>query len=415
MRKKLIPIATVLSLALTGCAFGGESSAGGDSDTLKFWLSGDGNQGGGFAAMAKEYTKETGVKIDVVDIPYDDLRTKLRNAAQANDLPALARVSSVDPLWTGSLLDLTATAEKNKVKANLLAKSSEGEINAVPTDLTAVGLFINKSLFDKAKVPYPKSAADQWTWDEFTASLKKVQQSAGAKYGMVMDRSSHRLRSFLYQHGSNGFGPDASGKYAANPRTTTALESFKAMNDDKLMPRSVWLSGDDANALFKSGQVAAYYSGVWQITDFSQNIKDFEWKSVLMPKQPVRATNLGTNYLVGFDGPAADKTSKFIDWLYTPENYRKLCEISGFLPVEDGVEVTYAADKEAFGLYNDEIAESAPINSLQMRSELTAAYEGKGSTDDPIRDETVKYLNGDQDVRTTVSAIEKAFTEQAGG
>ncbi|MFD5752922.1 ABC transporter substrate-binding protein [Streptomyces sp. NPDC127033] len=411
MRKKLIPIATVFSLALTGCAFGGESGAGGDSDTLKFWLSGDGNQGGGFATMAKEYTKETGVEIDVVDIPYDDLRTKLRNAAQAGDLPALARVPSVDPLWAGSLLDLTGTAEKNKVKANLLAKSAEGQVNALPTDLTAAGLFINKSLFDKAGVPYPKSAGDQWTWDEFTASLKKVQQATDAKYGMVMDGSSHRLRSFLYQHGSNGFGPDAGGAYAANPETTTGLERFKALNDDKMMPRSVWLSGDDANALFKSGRVAAYYSGVWQITDFSQNIKDFEWKSVLMPKQPVRATNLGTNYVVGYDGPAAEKTAEFIDWLYTPENYRKLCEISGFLPVEDGIDVKYAANKEAFDVYNDEIASSGPISSLQMRTELTDAYRGKGSTDDPIKDETVKYLNGDQDVKATVAAIEKKFTE----
>ncbi|MES4907719.1 MULTISPECIES: sugar ABC transporter substrate-binding protein [unclassified Streptomyces] len=415
MRNKLIPIAAVFALSLTGCAFGGESTSGNQSDTLKFWLSGDGAQGGGFAAMAKEYTKETGVKVEVVDIPYDDLTTKLRNAAQAGDLPALARVGTVDPVWADSLLDLGKIATTNHIKPDLLSKSPKGHIEALPTDLTAVGLFINKSLFDKAKVSYPTSADHQWTWDEFTAAVKKVQKNTDAKYGLVMDSSSHRLRSFLYQFGSNGFPLDAQGKFTTNKQTATALERFKAMNDDKLMPRSVWLSDGDAGALFKSGRVAAYYSGVWQVTDFSKNIKDFAWASVLMPKQPVRATNLGTNYLVGYDGPNAAKTRKFINWLYSPKNYTKLCEISGFLPVEDGVQVGYKDHKEAYDLYNDEIAKSAPVSAQQMKNELTYAYKGMSGDSDPIKDETVKYLSGSQDVRKTINAIEKQMDDQLTG
>src|SRR5690625_6861968 len=63
------------------------------------------------------------------------------------------------------------------------------------------------------------------------------------------------------------------------------------MNDDETMPRSVWLSEEDPNAMFKTGQVVAYYSGSWQIADFVENIADFDWVSVPMPAQPETATN----------------------------------------------------------------------------------------------------------------------------
>ena len=33
---------------------------------------------------------------------------------------------------------------------------------------------------------------------------------------------------------------------------------------------------------------------------------------------------------------------------------------------------------------------------------------------DPLRDETVKYLNGEQDVDTTIENINAQFTEQLG-
>ena len=58
------------------------------------------------------------------------------------------------------------------------------------------------------------------------------------------------------------------------------------------MPKSVWTSGADPNALFKSGQVVAYYSGVWQVADFADSITNFEWVSAPTPAQPVHATDI---------------------------------------------------------------------------------------------------------------------------
>jgi alpha-1,4-digalacturonate transport system substrate-binding protein len=414
MKSRLaIAVGAAAAMSLSACGFGG---SGGDDDTLRFWLSGDANQGGGFQAMADKYEAETGIKVEIDDVPYDDFQTRLRNAAQANGLPDLARVSSVDTLWMNQLQDLSGIAADHGVMANLLVENEDGAVPAIPTDLTAVGLFINKSLFDEAGVAYPTAPDEIWTWDEFIEALREVKDGTGARYGLVMDGSSHRLRSFMYQFGSDGFTRDGCS-YTTSPATAEALRLFADINDDDIMPRSVWVSGDDPNALFKSGQVAAYYSGSWQVTDFSQNITDFEWASVYMPAQTRRATNVGGGLMVAFDGPKAEMARDFIDWLYTPANYKELSETSGFLPVIGGLDIAYAESPESFELYNEEIAASDPISGHQISNQLEMLYAGESVTSegDPIRDEAIKLANDEQDVDATIQNIIGLLDEQLTG
>jgi alpha-1,4-digalacturonate transport system substrate-binding protein len=413
-REFLLGSAAVLFGA--SCSRGNETPSGSEttgSQTLQFIQSGDANQGGGYAAMAKQYETETGVKIEVVEVPNADLPTKLKNAAQANDLPALARAGGVDPVWRDVTIDLKSIAEGNNVRKDLCAVDEDGKVLSLPSDITAVGLFVNKSLFAKAGVDYPTSESEIWSWDDCVAAIKQVQSKAGTSYGMVMDRSSHRLKAFLYEFGSTGFQPGADGQFQTNAATKTALEYFKKLNDDKFMPRSVWLSNADGNALFKSGDVVSYLSGSWQIADFAKNIKNFEWVSAYLPKQPVRATNFGNAAsMVIFDGTGQEQPAQdFLNWLYKAENYTKLSETSGFLPAVNGLTIDYGANAAAFKIYEQEIAGTAPIAGQIKQMELSYEVKGLATEGDPLRDETVKYLNKEQDVDTTIKAIATQMTE----
>ncbi|MBO3734731.1 extracellular solute-binding protein [Glycomyces niveus] len=417
MKRRLIltaGTAGAAALPLSACGFIGGGDDEGDAKTVKFWLSGDANQGGGFQKMADKYFEETGVTVDIDDIPYDDFNTRLRNAAQADGLPDLARVQALDPLWMNQLEDLGDIASDVGIMENLVTENQEGAVPTFLTDLTAVGLYVNKSLFDQAGVAYPTTPDQVWTWDEFIAAVKEVKAATGARYGLVMDPSSHRLRAMMYQFGSNGFELGDDCTYSTDEAATTAaLQFFADINDDDVMPRSVWVSGDDANALFKSGQVAAYYSGSWQVADFQANIADFEWASALMPAQTRRATNLGGGYIVAFKGDKSQTALDFVNWLFTAENYTEICEISGFLPVVQGLDIDYGASQASFDLYNEEIAASDPVSSAQERNNLEMAYAGQsaGGDADPLKDEAIKLANGDQDVATTIANIIAGLNE----
>ena len=404
--------AALTAVSLTACSSG---DAGESDEPIQFFLSGDANQGGGYAHMAEKYEEETGVKVDIVDIANDDLATKLRNAAQANDLPAIARVGAVDPVWRNVTTDLSDITDGSEIRTDLSDKDDDGTVISLPSDITAVGMFINKTLFDQAGVAYPTSEDDIWTWDEYVAAVKQVQAATGTSYGMVMDKSSHRLKALLYEFGSDYFQADDSGEFSTNDQTKVALEYFNSLNDDSFMPRSVWLSDADPNALFKSGDVVSYLSGSWQIADFAVNIADFEWASVYMPQDEERATNFGNAAsIVVFDGPQEEAAHDFLKWLYEPENYTELSETSSFIPAIDGLDITYASHADAFAIYNQDIAASPDIVGEIKAMELQYGAQGVTTEGDPVRDETVKYLNGEQDVDTTIANINALFTDQLG-
>jgi len=420
--RRQILLGGLSGVAVIGLTAACGDDSGGSTDpedvgTLQFFLSGDANQGGGFAAMAAKYKDETGITVEIVDIANDDLSTRLKNAAQADDLPALARVGAVDPVWKNATMDLAEIMTANKVLQDLSAQDEDGKVMSLPTDVTGVGLYLNKSLFDEAGVEFPTDVdGDVWSWDDFVAAVKQVQEATGASYGMAMDKSSHRLKSFLYQFGSTMWQPDGSGQLTTNDATKTAFEYFYGLNDDSFMPRSMWLSEADGNALFKSGDVVSYYSGSWQIADFAVNIADFEWVSVPTPRQPVHAVQYGNAAsIVVFEGTGQDQAAyDFVNWLFTTENYNELATTSGFLPSIEGATVDYGDQQAAFDIYNTEIAESDPIVSTIKQLELSWEVAGIAVDGDPLRDNFIRYLNDEISVDECITVITEQMTEAFG-
>lgn len=423
-RRSVLKAAAVLSgtmmvAGLTACSGG----TAGDASSLKFWISTSVEQQAGYDQLAKDYEKETGTKISIVNIPYDGYGTKLRSAAQANDLPDVARVAALDPLWTKATVDLAdiVNNEANKINKDLVIADSDGAVMSIPSDVTASGMFINASLFEKAGVDYPKSPDETWTWDEFIAATTKVRESAGAKYNLTFDSSPSRLRAFQYQLGGNAIQDD-NGTFSSNDKTVGIYDRFKGMNDDVIMPKSVWTSGADPNALFKSGQVAAYFSGVWQISDFENTITEFTWAAVPSPAQPVHATDLNYGGLtVAFDnGDAQAKAAHdFVAWMYAPENYKKLAETNGFLSVETGLDLKYPFESQAaldgFNLYNQEIELADPISSSFAEAQVQWALNSKALAEDPTVAQMGAFINGQQDAAKTLENILAGYSKQLGG
>ncbi|MEV0638254.1 extracellular solute-binding protein [Streptomyces sp. NPDC050619] len=424
--RRLVPLAAVATagaLLLSACG-GSGSGSGGNSKSLTFWISTVPGQDAGWKKMVAQYKKETGVKVKLVNIPYDGYTTKLHNAAQANSLPDVAAVPGLDPIWSSKLIDLSSIAnnKSNKINANFLAKDSSGKVLSIPSDVTASGLFINESLFKKAGVSFPASPQKTWTWTDFIAAANKVREKTGAKYSLTFDQSPSRLRAMVYEFGGKYIHEDSSGKFSADAATKKAVNWFVGLNDDKTMPKSVWTSGADPSAMFQSGDVVAYWSGVWQVPAFAESIKKFDWASVPTPAEPVQASDVNSGGMtVGFNnnGDAATAATKFLSWLYEPAHYQALCEASGFLPVESGLNPKYPFKSEAaqaaFKLYNEEIPLYAPISGYFNTAQTGWALKGKSLTEDPTKTELGKAINGQQSADKALENIVSGYNQQVGG
>ncbi|CBG68004.1 putative substrate-binding component of ABC transporter [Streptomyces scabiei 87.22] len=423
--RRLVPLAAGVSAAtLLLSACGGGSDSGGTSKSLTFWISTVPGQDAGWKKVVAQYKKEKGVKVKLVNIPYDGYTTKLHNAAQANSLPDVAAVPALDPIWSNKLIDLKSIADKksNNINQNFLAKDSSGKVLAIPSDVTASGMFINKSLFEKAGVDFPTSPDKTWTWTDFIKAANKVREKTKAKYSLTFDQSPSRLRAMVYEMGGKYVHADDSGKFSVDDATKKAVNTFVGWNDDKTMPKSVWTSGADPSAMFQSGDVVAYWSGVWQVPAFAESIKKFEWASVPTPAQPVQASdvNAGGN-IVGFNNnaDAAGAAKGFLSWLYEPDNYRTLCEASGFLPVESGLNPTYPFKSEAaqaaYKLYNESIPLYDPISGYFNGAQTNWVLKGKSLTEDPTKTELGKAINGQQSADKALEAIVAGYNQQVGG
>lgn len=416
---QLAILAIAGALVLAGCGSGSSGSSS-SAKTITFWLSASKAQAAGYYDLAKDFKAKTGITVKIVNVPYDAYQTKLRQAAQANSLPDSASVPSLDPIWTNKLQDLSSIAKTAQVNDAFIVKGSDGKLLTIPSDVTAAGLFINKSLFDKAKVTYPTDPAQTWTWDDFLAAIDKVRKATGAKYDMVYDASPARLKAYIYEHGGKGFQLGSDGKFEATPGTTELLESFAKLNNDVIMPKSVWGSGGDPNALFKSGQVVAYFSGVWQVADFAESITQFEWAAVPTPAQPTQGTDLNTGgHMVAFDNGASAKSAlKWIGFVFDRDNYTKLAETNGYLPILTGLDLKYPftnqAALDAFALYNKEIDLADPISASGHNTQMKLSLEGKSVADDPTVPEMAKLINGQQDAQKTVDGIVDGLNQQIG-
>ena len=139
------------------------------------------------------------------------------------------------------------------------------------TQLTVTGAFVNKTLFEQAKVPMPGPTA---TWDDWMEATRKVARRRKTPYAMAMDRSGHRFAPLAVAMGAKIF--DANGQ---SRRSTTATRRRRPSSSTgtrpALMPKEVWggVGGSqyrDAFEEFANGRVVLYYSGSWQVSAWTR-------------------------------------------------------------------------------------------------------------------------------------------------
>ncbi len=156
--------------------------------------------------------------------------------------------------------------------------------------------------------------------------------------------------------------------------------------------------------------MVAYFSGVWQVPDFAEGITNFEWASAPTPG-PVHATdiNLGGKVVAFNNKDTAAAAKKWVDFLFQRDNYTKLAESNGYLPVESGLTLKYPfkskAALDAYTLYTKEIELADPISSSGQAAGTKLLLAGKEAGEDPTKGELAKFVNGQQDVQKTVDNI----------
>ncbi|MCY1298951.1 Bacterial extracellular solute-binding protein [compost metagenome] len=215
------------------------------------------------------------------------------------------------------------------------------QISGFMTQITIAGGFANKTLFDQAGVAIPGKDA---TWDDWAKAAKQVAENQQVPFPMALDRSGHRLSGPNLAYGGNYIGSD--GKPAPlDDGSKNFLKTFVGWVADGTMSKDVWVSaaGSTYRAAaddFINGQLVYYYSGSWQVPNFSTKIgTNFDWVATGSPCGPSNCTGMtGGAGLVAVKYTKNPKeVAKVMDYLASEPIVKEFSERTLFLPAHKGV------------------------------------------------------------------------------
>ena len=323
----------------------------------------DGNECEVTGEIAKRFEAENpGTKVILDKVPYKAVVEQLPVQLAAGQGPDVARVADLGGL-SKYYLDLTPYLSPARQKAWQDGFSSTLPwFRAVPADrgiyglmsqITVTGAYVNKTLFEQAKVAMPGPTA---TWDDWMDAAHKVALATKTPFAMAMDRSGHRFAPLAVAYGAKIF--DANGRPVIDAGYQAAARKFVDWHKAGLMPKEVWggVGGSqyrDAFEEFANGRVVVYYSGSWQIKRMDTQVtKAFDWAVAPAPCGPAGCTAMpGGAAFVAFKlSKVPAEAAKFIDFLARDENYRELMSRTENIPASLAVAkagVTYNVSPNA--------------------------------------------------------------------
>jgi multiple sugar transport system substrate-binding protein len=358
----------VALLALAGCGggTGANSSGGGSSNgsgsvkelkvviaeyskdhTSTFWN-----------AFAAKYQQQTGVKLNLQIISWDDIDQQTSTMVQNNQPPDILNLNAYasyakDGLLYDSDEVLPAATKSDLIDAFVASGTYNGKMYGFPDLSSARALFYNKDLFSRAGISAPPK-----TWDEFESDAKKVAGLGGGTVGYAEPLGPEEAQAeFSIWMFNNGGAWKSDGKWTVNsPKNVETLRFLKKLADDKVTQNNPGKTNrtDGAFALFSGGK-AGMVVGFSPLQATLDQDKKVNYGIAPMPTKDGSApqTYGVTDYLMAFKKPGnQDAVKKFYQLYYSPDQVNTWIKAEGFLPVTKSGLQSFSSDS-ALKVYLD--------------------------------------------------------------
>ena len=366
------------------------------------------------ADLAKKFeAANPGTKVILDVVPYKTIVEQLPVQLAAGQGPDIARVTDLGGL-SKYYLDISAHVKDRAYwETNfgstlpwLRPSATDKGIYGFMSQLTMTGPYVNKTLFDQAKVPMPGPKA---TWDEWVEAARKVSKATQTPAALAWDRSGHRFAGPAISYGAKIF--DAKGELVLDDGYKAAVAKFVGWHKDGAMLKEVWggsggsTYADSINE-FKNGRVAMVLSGSWQINRLQKDIGTaFDWVAVPNPCGPAACTGIpgGAAWVALKTSKSPKEVGMFLDFMAQEANYAEFTAKTENIPAhaglaKKGVNYTTAtpAARAALGTFSGGVANLAPaayqfqgykFNRAMMLptvARVTQAIVGEMSTDEAM-------------------------------
>ena len=301
MKRKLLAATLTAAMVLSLAACGGGSSSSSSSGTaasgsgasgsgelqVNIW---DNNQLAGLQQIADEWTEESGVKVKINVVDWDNYWTLLEAGASGGQMPDVFWMhSNTAQMYMENDLLLNLDDYIAKDDAIDLANYYEGVVElynrddngsqyALPKDHDTIALLYNKAIFDKYGVEYP---TDDWTWEDVRDAAAKITEAGKADgvYGYAINTSNNQdgWYNIIYDYGGQVITDDHKGTTIGSDEAKAGMEMLRQILEVAAPQTVVAETGTDS--LFNSGLAAMITQGSWMINTFykAEHHDDYAW------------------------------------------------------------------------------------------------------------------------------------------
>ena len=300
MKRKLLAatLTTAMVLSLAACGGGSSSSSSGSAASgsgssgsgelqVNIW---DNNQLAGLQQIADEWTEESGVKVKINVVDWDNYWTLLEAGASGGQMPDVFWMhSNTAQMYMENDLLLNLDDYIAKDDAIDLANYYEGVVElynrddngsqyALPKDHDTIALLYNKAIFDKYGVEYP---TDDWTWEDVRDAATKISEAGKADgiYGYAINTSNNQdgWYNIIYDYAGQVITEDHKGTTIGSDEAKAGMEMLRQILEVAAPQTVVAETGTDS--LFNSGLTAMITQGSWMINTFykAEHHDDYAW------------------------------------------------------------------------------------------------------------------------------------------
>jgi multiple sugar transport system substrate-binding protein len=418
---------------LSGCAgftksddSGSEGGGGSKAGTLKFTTWGSDAEAAAFKQLARSFeSANTGTKIDLKIVPYEDMFTGIDAQLQSGTAPDVFRVDYTTLGVYSSkdvLLDLTPSLDSSLtsdlIPALLQAVTYEDKVYGVPqeTDTTAI-LYRSDLLAAAGVTSVPATLDDAWTWKEFAQVADKLKGSLDPKIKPFcydwQQLGAFRWLTWLFEAGGRLLDEDLKTPAIESAEGRRAMDFTTSFFTKGWVPENTSVKGATyPDAAFISGEVAMAFAGNFLLPGIEEGIKKkFDYKVTYQPRDKRASSDLGGNALVATkDSANKDLAAEFLAFMVEPKNMRLFCEKSLELPTRQSLvseKLDFAVRPDLMPVYVDQTTTLTADDVAQV----TVPWFGQVNT--LLQDQLELAFRGQQSPDKTLSAIAAGVTSAA--
>jgi alpha-1,4-digalacturonate transport system substrate-binding protein len=400
---KLTRFTALASTTLVTAGLVATALAQGKTELSVLWMTG----GAGDQAIMERYGKQyeaanPNVSVQLTFVPLPQLAQKLQLMVAGKTPPDVSRITTSTIADFAPLAsDLKGTINPKDFMPSQLPYIQSGKrLIGAPLDITATALYYNKDCFAEAGIKVSSKPELAWTWEQWRGVMETVTKKSKCRYALSWEPTTHRWGAALYQAGGRYISNDGKKFVVDSPEGLRAFTFFHDLFKDNLIPKGIWLSGEDATGYFKSGLTSMFMATSSHIP-LLEPIQSFKWGVLPMPKDKYRSTNPGGTFVMGFkDSKNPAEGAKFIKWITSQEVNAALSKDGRAMSArKDSQDIKYGSFDDEYAFFRSDLATSP-------------AYTGKDGANPAmaklntfIREQLVKMILDQQTPKQALEAI----------